>query len=117
MFVIGLFYSGKEIEQKTGKEKAEARWKVKGYNKSEEPESQHSALWEEIISRNKSLLVISEFTHSCLCIQIPTRNDLFFFFLPELLCKKLLQYALIGSVCCLCNQLHPPLLQGENYFK
>uniref|UniRef100_A0A8C3ABS1 Ryanodine receptor 2 n=1 Tax=Cyclopterus lumpus TaxID=8103 RepID=A0A8C3ABS1_CYCLU len=47
---------GKETEKKTVKEKAEARWKVEGYNKSEEPESQHSAFWEKIITHNKSLL-------------------------------------------------------------
>ncbi|XP_068576132.1 ryanodine receptor 2 isoform X5 [Cebidichthys violaceus] len=47
---------GKETEKKTGKEKAEARCKVKRCNKSEEPESQHSAFWEMIITHHKSLL-------------------------------------------------------------
>ncbi|XP_040906318.1 ryanodine receptor 2 [Toxotes jaculatrix] len=47
----------KESEKKTGKEKADAGWRAKRCsNKSEEPESQHSALWETISTCNKSLL-------------------------------------------------------------
>ncbi|XP_044070697.1 ryanodine receptor 2 isoform X3 [Siniperca chuatsi] len=47
----------KESEKKTVKEKAEAEWRAKRCsNKSEEPESQHSALWEMISTHNKSLL-------------------------------------------------------------
>ncbi|XP_059214929.1 ryanodine receptor 2 [Centropristis striata] len=48
---------GNESEKKTGKAKAEAEWKAKRCsNKSEDPESQHSALWEMISTHNKSLL-------------------------------------------------------------
>ncbi|KAM9345211.1 ryanodine receptor 2-like [Symphorus nematophorus] len=48
---------GEESEKKTGRERAEAEWRTKRCsNKSEEPESQQSALWEMISTRNKSLL-------------------------------------------------------------
>ncbi|XP_078017038.1 ryanodine receptor 2 [Epinephelus lanceolatus] len=48
---------GREFEEKTRKEKAEAEQRAKRCsNKSEEPESQHSALWEMISTHNKSLL-------------------------------------------------------------
>ncbi|XP_071336383.1 ryanodine receptor 2 isoform X3 [Trachinotus anak] len=47
----------KESEKKTGNEKVEAGWRAKRCsNKLEEPESQHSAIWETINSCNKSLL-------------------------------------------------------------
>ncbi|XP_051233720.1 ryanodine receptor 2 [Dicentrarchus labrax] len=52
-----LHTKGKESEKNTGKEKAEAEWRAKrSSNKSEEPESQQSALWEIISTHNKSLL-------------------------------------------------------------
>ena len=35
----------------------------------------------------------------------------------ELFCKELLQHENAGSVCCLCHQLHPPLLQGNQVIK
>ncbi|KAG7228617.1 hypothetical protein INR49_013303 [Caranx melampygus] len=44
-----------ESEEKTGNEKTGRRAKT-GSNKSDEPESQHSALWETISTSNKSLL-------------------------------------------------------------
>ncbi|XP_070696712.1 ryanodine receptor 2 [Pempheris klunzingeri] len=48
---------GMEFEKKIGKGNAEAEWKAKRCsNKSEEPESQHSALWEMISTNKKSLL-------------------------------------------------------------
>ncbi|KAL7383245.1 hypothetical protein ABVT39_007231, partial [Epinephelus coioides] len=48
---------GREFEEKTRKEKAEAEQRAKRCsNKSEEPESQHSVLWEMISTHNKSLL-------------------------------------------------------------
>ncbi|XP_041802824.1 ryanodine receptor 2-like [Chelmon rostratus] len=47
----------KESEKKTGKERAEAEWRDnRCSNKSEEPQSQQSALWETISTHNKSLL-------------------------------------------------------------
>ena len=33
----------------------------------------------------------------------------------ELLCQEFLQHANAGSVCGLCHQLHPPLLQGTGF--
>ncbi|XP_045927387.1 ryanodine receptor 2 [Micropterus dolomieu] len=42
----------KESKKKTGNVKADAEWRAK----SEEPESQHSPLWEMISTHNKSLL-------------------------------------------------------------
>ncbi|XP_022619295.1 ryanodine receptor 2-like isoform X4 [Seriola dumerili] len=48
---------GKESDKKTRNEKVEAGWRAKRCsNKSEEPESQHSALCETISTCNKSLL-------------------------------------------------------------
>nr|XP_046257248.1 ryanodine receptor 2 isoform X2 [Scatophagus argus] len=48
---------GKESEEKAGKERAEAKGRAKRCsNKSEDPESQQSALWEMISAHNKSLL-------------------------------------------------------------
>lgn len=53
----------KESEKKTGKERAEAEWRDnRCSNKSEEPQSQQSALWETISTHNKSLLVIDKYT-------------------------------------------------------
>uniref|UniRef100_A0A3Q3MUI7 Ryanodine receptor 2b (cardiac) n=1 Tax=Mastacembelus armatus TaxID=205130 RepID=A0A3Q3MUI7_9TELE len=47
----------KESGTKTGKGKAEGGWRARrSSNKSEEPESQHSALWEMIRTHNRSLL-------------------------------------------------------------
>ncbi|XP_067466542.1 ryanodine receptor 2 isoform X2 [Thunnus thynnus] len=47
---------GKGSEEKVGKEKAKAERRARRCSKSEEPGSQHSALWEMISTHNKSLL-------------------------------------------------------------
>lgn len=63
LFVLS---DGMGSEERTGNEKTEAAWRAKrSSNKSDEPESQHSALWETISTCNKSLLVMYTHTHAC----------------------------------------------------